>query len=75
VTAWVIVYVVGSACHVITAKAAGIFADAATVQDGMADVLRERGIRPEMLVVYGPFTRVLTDGVPIELQAVGNGHG
>jgi hypothetical protein len=74
VTAWVIVYVVESSCHVVTVKAAGIFADAATVQDGMTDVLRERGVRPEMLIVYGPYARVLVDGVPVELQAAGNGR-
>lgn len=65
-SAWVILYVVGATCHMITMRAASAFEDAATVEDKMRDVLRCQGVAPELLVVYGPYGRILQDGIAYE---------
>jgi len=60
---WVVLYNVGSTCYVFTV-AGSMFTDAATVQDEITDVLRAAGIKPESVIVQGPYARVISDGLP-----------
>ena len=62
-TYWLAVYVVRGSCYVRTIDAAPM-ADAATVRDELADVLRAGGVRHESLTVTGPYARVVPNASP-----------
>jgi hypothetical protein len=67
---WVVMYVVDHLCYVFTVNAGSTFADAATVQDGIDDVLRRGGVRPDTIQVFGPYIRIVSDGLPVQAEVM-----
>ena len=63
-------YVVTHTCYIFTV-AGTMFTDAASVQDAITDVLRQSNIRPDRMIVEGPYTRVISDGLPYRVGAIG----
>lgn len=66
---WAVVYAVGDSCYLLTVQAGETFADAATVQDAITEALTLGGTRPDMVMVYGPYTRVVAEGMPQPLTS------
>lgn len=62
---WLLTYVVADVCHVCPVHT-GPLSDAATLTEEITGLLRRRGIRPEWLIVTGPYAGVRSSGLVLE---------